>query len=189
MNVHQPLLASLVMLLATFTPVSAAEYQAKVTRVLDGDTIEVLHAGAPERIRLSGIDCPEKAQAFGARAKQFSADLCYGKVVTVQDRGRDRYGRTLGEVRLPDGRDLNHELVNAGMAWWYRKYAANDVLLWSLEQDARQERRGLWADSNPASPWAWRHDRAQVLVAAGRPRANVTHKRRLGGKSVTARFP
>ncbi len=73
----------------------------------------------------------------------------------------DRFGRTVGEVTLPDGRVLNHELVRAGLAWWYRRYAPEDDTLKQLEAEARQAKRGLWADPNPVSPWEWRVMRKQ----------------------------
>ncbi len=94
--------------------------------VSDGDTITVLHNGKGERIRLHGIDCPEKRQAFGNRAKQLTSNLVFAKTVTVQVLDRDRYGRTVGEVLLPDGRSLNQELVKAGFAWWYRRHAPGE---------------------------------------------------------------
>ncbi len=82
----------------------AADCTGRVVGVSDGDTITVLHNGKGERIRLHGIDCPEKRQAFGNRAKQFTSTLVFGKTVTVQVVDRDRYGRTVGVVLLPDGR-------------------------------------------------------------------------------------
>ncbi len=85
-------------------PVLALEFTGKVVGVADGDTITVLHKGKGERIRLRGIDCPEKRQAFGNRAKQFASKLVFGTSVTVQVLDRDRYGRTVGMVLLPDGR-------------------------------------------------------------------------------------
>lgn len=95
---------------------------------LDGDTLEVLHNQHPERIRLSGIDCPEKSQAFGKRAKQAASELVYGKVkVTLQTHGKDKYTRTIGDVLLPDGTNLNQELVKQGWCWWYRKLALVSV--------------------------------------------------------------
>ncbi len=124
--------------------------------VTDGDTITVMHNGVGERIRLNGIDCPEKRQAFGNRAKQFASALVFRKTVTVQDHGRDRYGRTIGEVILPDRRKVNWELVKARFAWWYRKYAPDDGTLAQLEADAKAAKRGLWADPNPVPPWEWR---------------------------------
>ncbi len=82
----------------------AADFTGRVVGVADGDTITVLHNGKGERIRLHGIDCPEKRQAFGNRAKQFTSTLVFGNTVTVQVMDRDRYGRTVGVVLLPDGR-------------------------------------------------------------------------------------
>ena len=143
--------------LALALPSAASSIAAPVTRALNGDTIEILPDNHPLRIRLSGIDCPEEAQAFGTQAKKLTSDLCFGKVVTDDTRGTDRYGRTIGEVTLPDGRDLNHELVAAGLAWWYRKYAPDDRTLMELESQARAAHRGLWSDPDPIAPWDWRH--------------------------------
>ncbi len=122
----------------------------------DGDTIDVLHNRRAERIRLYGIDCPEKRQAFGSRAKQSTSHLAFGQTVTITSHGHDRYGRTIGDVILPDGKNLNQELVREGMCWWYRKYASNDTTLERLETEAMNARRGLWADPNPIPPWDWR---------------------------------
>lgn len=122
-----------------------------------GDTIEVMHENHPERVRLNGIDCPEKAQAFGTKAKEFTSNLCFGKTVQVEEHGHDRYGRTIGEIRTGDNKDVNHELVAAGMAWWYRKYAPKDSVLQELEETAKREKRGLWADPAPVAPWDFRH--------------------------------
>ncbi len=133
----------------------AADFTGRVVGVSDGDTITVLHNGKGERIRLHGIDSPEKRQAFGNRAKQFTSNLVFAKTVTVQVMDRDRYGRTVGVVLLPDGRSLNHELVRAGFAWMYRRYT-NDQSLSDLEEEARVARRGLWADAEPVPPWEWR---------------------------------
>lgn len=76
-------------------------------------------------------------------------------------RDTDRYGRLVGEVLLPDGRNLNHELVRAGMAWWYRRYAQEDTTLAQLEAEARAARRGLWRDPHPVPPWEWRRTQRQ----------------------------
>ncbi len=133
----------------------AADFTGRVVGVSDGDTITVLHNGKGERIGLHGIDCPEKRQAFGNRAKQFTSKLVFGNTVTVQVMDRDRYGRTVGVVLLPDGRSLNHELVRAGLAWMYRRYT-NDQSLSDLEEEARVAGRGLWADPHAVPPWEWR---------------------------------
>ncbi len=134
----------------------AADFTGRVVGVSDGDTITVLHNGKGERIRLHGIDSPEKRQAFGNRAKQFTSTLVFGETVTVQVVDRDRYGRTVAEVLPPDGHSLNRELVRAGFAWWYRRYAPDDETLEQLEREARGAQRGLWADPHAVAPWEWR---------------------------------
>jgi len=130
-------------------------FTGKVVGVSDGDTITVMHQGRGEKVRLAGIDCPEKKQAFGTRAKQFTSDASFGKFVTVKVETIDRYGRTVGEVILPDGKILNRELVSVGFAWWYRQYS-NDESLGQLEVEARTAKRGLWVEPNPIPPWEFR---------------------------------
>jgi endonuclease YncB( thermonuclease family) len=136
-----------------------ADFTTHVVGVLDGDTIEVLHNGRAERIRLSGIDCPEKGQDYGKRAKQAASELVFGKDVTLQTHGHDKYGRTLADVLLPDGTNVNHTLVKDGWCWWYRKYAPGDTELEQLEKSAREAKKGLWADPQPVPPWEWRRRR------------------------------
>jgi endonuclease YncB( thermonuclease family) len=82
--------------------------------------------------------------------------MVFGKVVRVEVKDFDRYGRTVADVILPNGRVLNQELVVAGLAWWYRQYAPHDDKLRKLEDSARREKRGLWADPNPVPPWCYR---------------------------------
>jgi endonuclease YncB( thermonuclease family) len=130
-------------------------FAGRVVGITDGDTIRVLHDGRAETVRLQGVDAPEKRQAYGERARRFVADLAFDRTVVVRATGRDRNGRLLGEVLLPDGRSLNQELVRAGYAWWFRKYS-RDVRLARLEEEARQGRRGLWADQAPEPPWEYR---------------------------------
>src|SRR3989454_12472946 len=88
-----------------------ADFSGRVVGVTDGDTIKVLHNGKAEKIRLHGIDCPEKAQPFGTKAKQFTSAMVFGKMVRVLTHGRDRYGRTVADVILPDGGNMNQALV------------------------------------------------------------------------------
>ena len=133
-----------------------ADFTGPVVSVLDGDTLEVLHHQRPERIRLSGIDCPEKGQAYGNNAKHAASALAFGKEVTLQTHGYDKYKRTLADVLLPDGTNVNHTLVKEGWCWWYRKYAPGDTVLEGLEMEAREAQRGLWADPHPVPPWEWR---------------------------------
>ena len=134
----------------------AASFTGPVVRVLEGDTFEVLHNDHPEHIRLDGIDCPEKGQPFGLFAEHTAADLVFGKKVTLLTHGLDEYGRTRGDVILPDGMNLNQELVRRGLCWWYRKYAPGDTVLEGLEREVREGRNGLWAGPQPVPPWEWR---------------------------------
>lgn len=115
----------------------------------------MLRGGVGIEVRLDGVDCPELAQAFGRKAKSFTSGLAFGKTVRLVGNGKDRYGRELAEVFLPDGRSLNRELVAAGYAWWYRKYST-DRSLEAVEQEARKARRGFWADKDPVPPWDFR---------------------------------
>ena len=123
--------------------------------VTDGDTIKVLVGQQTITIRLYGVDCPEKRQAFGERAKQFTSAFAFEKNVTVYSRETDRYVRTLGWAFV-GGKCLNAELVSSGMAWWYRQYSPNEKKLAALETEARAAKRGLWADAKVVAPWDFR---------------------------------
>jgi endonuclease YncB( thermonuclease family) len=132
---------ALLLALLSVSAALATEFTGRVVGISDGDTITVL-TGAPIKVRLAGIDCPEKRQPFGQKAKEFISDLAYRTVVTVRVVDRDRYGRSVGEVILMDGKSLNRELVRAGFAWWYRAYS-KDETLGALEAEARAYKRGL----------------------------------------------
>lgn len=133
----------------------ANAFSGEVVSIVDGDTIDVLYNDKTERIRLNGIDAPEQDQAYGQRAKQLAEDLTHGQHVTVETKEQDRYGRTVGDVFLPDGRNLSRELVGAGLAWWYCEHSSDQTLK-DLEQDARDKKRGLWNDRVPIPPWVYR---------------------------------
>lgn len=135
----------------------------------DACTIKVMREGRAEKVRLHGVDCPERRQAFGTKAKQFTCDIVFGKHVTVEPKGKS-YDRLVGRVILPDGRCLNEELVKAGMAWWSEKYAPNDKVLSQAEQEARGAKRGLWRDKDPVPPWNFRKNKKQRVI---RPQHNV----------------
>jgi len=136
-------------------PKKSQGFSGKVTAVKDGDTVEVLRNGKAVRVRLAEVDCPEKSQAYGQKAKLFTSAMVFGKDVTVEVRTTDRYGRLVGEVLLSDGRSLNRELVKAGLAWWYRAYS-KDESIGKLEDEARKARLGLWAEQLPVAPWEFR---------------------------------
>jgi micrococcal nuclease len=127
-----------------------------VVKVHDGDTLTVVSHGTSQRVRLAGIDCPESDQPYGAEATEVTKVLALDREVTVTPFTTDRYGRTVADVTLQDGRSLTHELVKSGACWWYRKYAPGDMVLKRLEMEARKERRGIWATESPMPPWKWR---------------------------------
>ena len=127
----------------------------KVINIADGDTLTILTVSNVQvKIRLAGIDTPEKAQPFGAKATQALAALVLQKQVTVDVETIDRYGRTVGKV-IVNGLDINAELVKKGMAWVYRRYT-NDEKLYALESNAKKEKLGLWSSNNFIEPWLWR---------------------------------
>jgi endonuclease YncB( thermonuclease family) len=134
----------------------AGEWTGTVIGITDGDTATVLNAENQSiKVRLVEIDAPESKQAFGNRAKQSLAELCFKKPVVVMDKGHDRYKRTLGRL-ICDGVDANAEQVKRGMAWAYRKYLKDSSIL-DLETLAKNGQVGLWADINPTPPWEFRH--------------------------------
>jgi micrococcal nuclease len=132
----------------------------RVVHVADGDTIVCLDSDwSREVVRLGGVDAPEKRQAFGMRAKDFTARMVGSQVVTVEEGRSDRYGRVIGEVCV-GGKSLNQELIKNGLAWWYREYS-KDARLGELEMAARQQRVGLWSDDQAVAPWEFRKARRE----------------------------
>lgn len=128
----------------------------KVVGVKDGDTFVLLIDGKEQVVRFAHIDCPEKKQPFGNRAKQFVSDKCFAKYVTlIHDNKYDRNNRLIAEVVLEDGTNLNKELVRNGLAWHFKKYSTDDTYA-QLEIEARDEHVGIWSDPNPVAPWDWR---------------------------------
>ena len=143
-------------LLLLFTLSAQTEtLEGKVVKIADGDTLTLLTSSNEQvKIRLAGIDTPEKKQPFGNKAKQALANLAFQKQALIEVEVKDRYGRTVGVVFV-DGLNVNAELVKQGMAWVYRKYT-DDKRLYVLESEAKQAKRGLWLDKNPIPPWEWR---------------------------------
>lgn len=128
----------------------------KIIGIKDGDTFVLLLDGKEQVVRLAHIDCPEKKQPFGNKAKQFAANLCFEKVVyLIHNSTYDRNKRLIAEVILPDGTNLNKELVKNGLAWHFKKYSNNKEYA-QLETEARNKKIGLWVESNPTPPWIWR---------------------------------
>jgi len=154
-----PLLIFFFLLLFLFPSSSLSNtVTGEVVKVADGDTITILDSdNRQHKIRLYGIDTPEKAQAYGKKAKKFTANLVAGKTVKIKVYDTDRYGRSVGVVSV-DETNVNREIIRNGLAWQYRKYCkasfCDDWL--RLEKQARDSSIGLWRDNNPVAPWEWR---------------------------------
>lgn len=142
-------------------PSQAELISGRVVHVADGDTVTVLDAGKVQhKIRLAGIDAPEKSQAYGERSRESLAELVANRTVIVETEKKDRYGRRVGKV-LVDGKDVNVEQIRRGFAWFYRHYErelsdADRQSYDRAEEEARDSRRGLWADRQPVPPWEFR---------------------------------
>lgn len=152
--------------------ISLADFTGKMTRVIDGDTVEILTTNHPDffntkkliRIRLADIDAPETGQAFGEKARQLLAQIALNGEITVKDHGTDRYNRTLGTLYNTQcfsndcqEVDINAQMVISGMAWVYRyKNKASNENYLQYEEIAKNESRGLWFDKKPIEPWKWR---------------------------------
>ncbi|MBT9450003.1 thermonuclease family protein [Akkermansia glycaniphila] len=131
----------------------------RVVAVTDGDTIRVLDDTKTEhRVRLYGIDAPEKAQDYGQRSKQALSDLVYNRPVRVEYKNRDQYGRIVGKV-YRGGEYVNLTMVADGMAWHYVQYARHDDDLQQAQEQAKAAKRGLWARADVVPPWEFRRAR------------------------------
>ncbi len=149
--------------------------QGKVVSVADGDTITVLQDSKQYKIRLYGVDSPEKKQDFGQKAKQFTSDMVFKQHVKVVAYDIDRYGRTVGMVYIGQ-KCLNEELIRNGFAWVYKKYCSesfcNDWL--QLERKAREKKLGLWVYDNPIPPWDFRSGKLTKSNVTGVYHGNVS---------------
>jgi len=138
-------------------------FTGRVVRIADGDTVTILDGtNAQHRIRLQGIDAPESHQAFGTQSKRNLSNLIFDREVTVEYEKTDQYGRIVGKIWL-NGTDVNLEQIKSGMAWHYKEYqreqsAADRELYVRAEDEARSAHRGLWADSDPIEPSAFRKE-------------------------------
>jgi len=156
-------------------PALAHALEGRVVGIQDGDTLTVLDGARQQhRIRIAGIDAPEKAQAFGAAAKENLSRLAFGEQVDVRCNKRDRYGREVCNVYV-SSRDVGLEQVRSGHAWWYREYAREQAVderrsYEAAEQEARAAHRGLWRDAGPIPPWDWRRQSRGAERVEGRGR-------------------
>jgi len=137
-----------------FPQLAYADLTGQVINITDGDNLVVVIDKQWVRVRLAGIDAPEKNQPFGTDSKQSLSDLCFWEQVTVASKGKDQYGRMLAKVRCRDV-DAGEEQLRRGMAWVYNRYA-KDPSLNPLQEEAKVAKRGLWVDPHARPPWKWR---------------------------------
>jgi micrococcal nuclease len=157
------------LLLAATGPAHAAKpgppVDGRVVKITDGDTVTVLDgSNTQHKIRLAGIDAPEKGQPFGTKARENLAGKMFGQVVHVEVVDVDRYRREVGRIYLGE-RFINAEMVRDGFAWRYPQYDRPGEFT-AAEADAHEHRRGLWADPNPVPPWEWRRAKRQTSKPA-----------------------
>ena len=158
------------LLLALAASVAHADITGRVVAVTDGDTIKVLDdANNEHKVRLTGIDAPERGQPFGTVSTKHLASMVAGREVFVESDKKDRYGRDLGKVWVQPNDcptcgktlDVNYAQILAGMAWWYRYYSKEQSpedrgRYESAEDQAKDRKQWLWADPNPINPNEWR---------------------------------
>lgn len=140
------------------TKTDKVSFKAKITRIIDGDTVEILYHQLTLKIRLAHIDTPEKrgSQPYGNAAKKVLSKLCFGKTITVvsEEGELDGYGRLIAELFIDD-LNINKEMVRLGYAWHFKKYS-DDKSYDELEEKARHKKIGLWQEKKPIAPWLWR---------------------------------
>ena len=140
-------------------PASGVDLTGRVVRVADGDTLSVLdNSNTQHKIRLYGIDTPERDQPHGKASRKALSALVAGQTVGIVVVETDKYDRTVGTVYLGK-RNINLAMVEGGHAWWYRYHARHERPLEAAESEARKQKRGLWADPAPVPPWDWRRRR------------------------------
>jgi len=148
----------LVLLLMSYSlaPIAQTRYtqrEGRVVKIVDGDTYDLLTSDNQLlRIRMNGIDAPEKGQPFGQKAKEYLGQLCFKQKIRIHWYNKDRNGRYIADSYLQDGRSLSLEMIRAGYAWHFKKYSSDKVLS-DAEIRARQNKAGLWADPHPQAPW------------------------------------
>ena len=127
--------------------------QFKLKRISDGDTVVTTE---DTRIRLWGIDTPERDQRYGSDATEALTVMLNNQQLYLETKDVDRYGRTVGVIYTADGDEINLEMVCDGHAWWYERYAKRATDYEQCQEDAQKKKRGLWVDEEPIAPWEWR---------------------------------
>jgi endonuclease YncB( thermonuclease family) len=142
-----------------------SQTKGKIIKIKDGDTVVVLLEGkTQETLRLADVDCPENSQAFGKNAKQFTSSQVFGKTVMFYRISKDRYKRTIAKIFYENEKYLSAEIIKAGFGWWYFK-ASKNIELQKFQNQAKENKLGLWADDNAMSPWDFRKSKRKKKVS------------------------
>lgn len=154
------ILILILILVVSFASAKTVTHTGTVTRVIDGDTLDLSTPNGTIRVRLHGIDAPESRQPHGKKSRQYLRDLIHGKTITVISSSKDRHNRVVGKVlfKTESGRtvNVNELMVAEGNAWWSKAYAPNDSVLRNAQKHAYANRMGLWYHPSPIAPWLWR---------------------------------
>lgn len=126
-----------------------------ISKIIDGDTYIINSNGEKIKIRMEGIDAPEKGMPYYKESKEFLKRLCLSKKIKFIQSSKDRYGRIIAKTYLEDNRELGREMIKYGLAWHFNKYS-QDTSLARLEIEAQNKHLGLWKDANPVAPWEYR---------------------------------
>ena len=138
----------------------------QVLKVSDGDTINIQKVengqfvGEELRIRMYGMDAPEKSQDYGPESRQALEKLVAGKTLSIEVKNKDRYGRTVAIIYV-DGKNINEEMVKTGNAWWYQEYAKNDTQFEEYQKNAKQKKLGLFSRKGYIEPWVYRRNKKE----------------------------
>ena len=146
--------------LSCLSSVPTNELHCKVISVTDGDTFKILQGKKKVAIRIDAIDAPEKGMPYYAASKKYLAELCGNRLVHLDIKKTDRYGRFVCRAKLSDGRDISAEMIRKGLAWHYKKYSS-DKNLAAIEEKARKNRVGLWQEKSAKAPWEVRKIRRE----------------------------
>jgi endonuclease YncB( thermonuclease family) len=153
------ILILIAVLLATAVAGYAQRFPVKVVGISDGDTFTVINRDKLQlKIRIFGIDAPEKKQAYGNKSKKALSDLIYGKDIEIDVQSQEKWGRYVAKVYTPDGKDVGLLMLQAGMAWHYTEFDKSASYA-RAQETAKKNRKGLWADKNPVAPWIFRKRR------------------------------
>ena len=156
----------------------ATVFTGRVVAALDGDSMRILRDGREVEVRLHGVDAPEGRQAYGDEARAYLRERLVGKVVDVEVRDVDQYGRLVARLGL-DGADVGLDVIRSGHGWHYVRYS-NDPAYAAAERDARARRLGLWQDPSPQPPWEFREQTGRAGRASPSERSSPAPQGRTG---------